>query len=171
MGGRAIPDISAAKANSFPSAPGKDTVIFPGFDGGAEWGGPAVDPETGILYVNANDLSPGRAGANTTNRSSRRAALYLSHCAICHGDDMAGAPPQFPSLIDVGKRLERRSRLSTVIQQGRGRMPAFPNLRTIRCQRWSTFSRSGDKQRAGRARNPRPDMRYRFTGYKRFLRS
>ena len=23
------------------------TIIFPGFDGGAEWGGPAVDPETG----------------------------------------------------------------------------------------------------------------------------
>ena len=24
---------------------GKDTVVFPGFDGGAEWGGPAADPE------------------------------------------------------------------------------------------------------------------------------
>src|SRR5580704_4155357 len=32
-----------------PFSVGLDTVIFPGFDGGAEWGGPAVDPETGIL--------------------------------------------------------------------------------------------------------------------------
>jgi len=32
------------------------TVIFPGFDGGAEWGGPAYDPETGLLYVNANEM-------------------------------------------------------------------------------------------------------------------
>jgi quinoprotein glucose dehydrogenase len=33
------------------------TVIFPGFDGGAEWGGQAFDPETGLYYVNANDLA------------------------------------------------------------------------------------------------------------------
>ena len=30
---------------------------FPGFDGGAEWGGPAFDPETGLLYVNANEMA------------------------------------------------------------------------------------------------------------------
>ena len=35
-----------------PFSVGIDTVIFPGFDGAAEWGGPAVDPETAILYVN-----------------------------------------------------------------------------------------------------------------------
>ena len=40
-----------------PLAAGKDTVMFPGFDGGAEWGGSAFDPETGLLYVNANDLA------------------------------------------------------------------------------------------------------------------
>jgi quinoprotein glucose dehydrogenase len=33
------------------------TVIFPGFDGGAGWGGQAFDPETGLYYVNANDLA------------------------------------------------------------------------------------------------------------------
>src|ERR1035438_6954792 len=33
-----------------PFGVGKDTIIFPGFDGGAEWGGAAVDPHTGILY-------------------------------------------------------------------------------------------------------------------------
>ena len=32
------------------------TVIFPGFDGGAEWGGSAFDPETRLLYVNANEM-------------------------------------------------------------------------------------------------------------------
>ena len=30
------------------------TVVFPGLDGGSEWGGPSFDPETGILYINAN---------------------------------------------------------------------------------------------------------------------
>ena len=37
----------AATASSFLSRrAGKDTVVFPGFDGGAEWGGAAVDPDT-----------------------------------------------------------------------------------------------------------------------------
>ena len=33
------------------------TVIFPGFDGGGEWGGAAFDPETGLLYVNSNEMA------------------------------------------------------------------------------------------------------------------
>ncbi|HEX3387091.1 MAG TPA: pyrroloquinoline quinone-dependent dehydrogenase, partial [Mucilaginibacter sp.] len=38
--------------------PGKQpSVIFPGFDGGAEWGGPAYDPSTGIMYINANEMA------------------------------------------------------------------------------------------------------------------
>ena len=32
------------------------TIIFPGVDGGGEWGGPAFDPETGLLYVNSNEM-------------------------------------------------------------------------------------------------------------------
>jgi len=40
-----------------PFMVGKATVVFPGFDGGAEWGGSAVDPNTGVLYVNANDIA------------------------------------------------------------------------------------------------------------------
>ena len=40
-----------------PLSVGRQTVIFPGFDGGAEWGGQAFDPDTGFYYVNANDLA------------------------------------------------------------------------------------------------------------------
>jgi glucose dehydrogenase len=39
-----------------PFMVGKPTVVFPGFDGGAEWGGSALDPNTGVLYVNSNDI-------------------------------------------------------------------------------------------------------------------
>ena len=39
-----------------PLAVDKQTVVFPGFDGGGEWGGPAVDARSGVMYVNANDL-------------------------------------------------------------------------------------------------------------------
>src|SRR5262249_57807338 len=40
-----------------PFVVGRETIIFPGFDGGAEWGGPALDPETPLLYVNANAMA------------------------------------------------------------------------------------------------------------------
>ncbi len=45
------------------------TVIFPGFDGGTDWGGGSFDPATGWFYVNTHDepwiltLVPARAGA------------------------------------------------------------------------------------------------------------
>ncbi len=40
-----------------PPSVDKLTVDMPGFAGGGEWGGVAVDPATGVLYVNANDTA------------------------------------------------------------------------------------------------------------------
>jgi PAS domain S-box-containing protein len=51
------------------SAAHKQTVVFPGFDGGAEWGGPAVDPRSGMIYINANDLA--WTGGLVENRGDR----------------------------------------------------------------------------------------------------
>jgi quinoprotein glucose dehydrogenase len=49
--------LAGYKTGNIFNPPSKEgTVIFPGFDGGAEWGGPAYDPATGILYVNANEV-------------------------------------------------------------------------------------------------------------------
>jgi quinoprotein glucose dehydrogenase len=36
---------------------GKQSLAFPGFDGGAEWGGQAADAERGIVYLNSNDVA------------------------------------------------------------------------------------------------------------------
>jgi quinoprotein glucose dehydrogenase len=32
------------------------TLIFPGFDGGGEWGGASFDPETGYMYINSSEM-------------------------------------------------------------------------------------------------------------------
>src|SRR2546425_4741623 len=90
-----------------PFSVGQDTLVFPGFDGGAEWGGSAFDPETGILYVNANDNAWTGALAENTGAEPSGRGLYLSQCGVCHRDDMAGSPPEFPSLIGVANRLSR----------------------------------------------------------------
>ena len=82
-----------------PFSVGKDTVIFPGFDGGAEWGGPAVDPETAILYVNANEMAWTGALAPDNGENTPK-ALYMSQCSVCHGEKM--------SWIAAGDALARR---------------------------------------------------------------
>jgi len=100
----------------------RGTVLMPGTDGGAEWGGAAYDPQTGLLYVNSNE-QPWIIRMVTHDTTS----LYKNNCAGCHGDDLRGAPPTFPSLVDIGKRRTREE-LKTLITEGGGRMPAFDYL-------------------------------------------
>src|SRR6202158_5738054 len=105
---------------------GVDTGVFSGFDGGAEWGGPAVDAETGIIYINSNDVAWTGALAPNTGENSAY-AIYMSQCSVCHGEKMAGSPPAMPSLIGVGERLAP-AQIAITIKNGKGRMPGFPNL-------------------------------------------
>lgn len=79
---------------STPSKRG--TLIFPGYDGGAEWGGPAFDPESGLLYVNANemawvltmvDVKPEMKKETWLDAGKR---LYRQNCMTCHGASREG---------------------------------------------------------------------------------
>lgn len=100
----------------------RGTVLMPGTDGGAEWGGAAYDEATGLLFVNSNE-QPWIIRMVTHDTTS----LYKNNCASCHGDDLKGAPPTFPSLVDIGKRRSR-AELATLIREGTGRMPSFDYL-------------------------------------------
>ena len=155
-----------------PFSVGKDTVIFPGFDGGAEWGGAAADPETGILYVNANDVAwTGALAENTAENNPQ--SLYLSQCAVCHGENMAGSPPSIPSLVGVGGRMSPPD-IAATIKNGKGRMPGFPNLPDDQLTMLRAYLMNGGtlgserKEMVGSEPAPTP-MKYHFTGYKKFL--
>ena len=100
----------------------RGTILFPGTDGGGEWGGAAFDPDTGLLYVNSNE-QPWIIRMVTHDTKS----LYKNNCGGCHGDDLRGAPPTFPSLVDIGKRRSREE-LAGIIREGTGRMPGFDHL-------------------------------------------
>ncbi len=100
----------------------KGTMLFPGTDGGGEWGGAAYDPETGLLYVNSNE-QPWIIRLVTQDTTS----LYRNNCSGCHRDDLKGAPPTFPSLVDIGKRRGKEE-LVKYINEGTGRMPGFSHL-------------------------------------------
>ena len=160
-----------------PFSVGKDTIVFPGFDGGAEWGGPAVDPESGILYVNANDIPWTGALAENTADESSGPGIYQSQCSICHGDNRAGSPPAFPSLLglrttDLGKTgvggRPGPGPIAEVIQKGRGRMPAFPSLSATQISALIGYL-TQSKDEMPSPMEPAPHMKYRFTGYKKFL--
>ena len=150
-----------------PFGVGKDTVIFPGFDGGGEWGGPAVDAETGIIYINSNEMAWTGALAPNTGENSPR-AIYMSQCSICHGENMTGSPPAMPSLIGVGGRLTP-VQIATAIKNGKGRMPGFPNLTEDQSYAVINFLLSGESKELASAAPPPASMPYRFTGYHKFI--
>ena len=157
-----------------PFAVGKQTVVFPGFDGGAEWGGPAIDPVTNVLYVNANEMAwtGGLAAADEAGGPGQR--TYQQQCAVCHGLDGTGAPPAFPSLVDVRKRLTDQ-KIVDVVRHGTGRMPGFPGIDETRLAALLDFMRTlGHSPATGKelASGPPGDYDaepYLFTGYRKFL--
>ncbi len=150
-----------------PFTVGQDTVVFPGFDGGAEWGGSALDPATGILYVNANEMAWTGALAENTGEASGR-GIYQSQCSACHGDTMAGSPPQFPSLIGIAKRM-RPEEITSRITKGQGRMPAFTSLTQDQLSAVVEYVMSGESKELQSSGATPADMKYRFTGYNRFV--
>jgi quinoprotein glucose dehydrogenase len=106
------------------------TVVFPGMDGGGEWGGAAFDPESGLLYVNANDVpfwlqmieTPDVSGASGIGR-----ATYVTTCAMCHGLDRTGDGVGVPSLAGLYDRLGPLD-VWRIVRDGRGRMPGMGGL-------------------------------------------
>jgi quinoprotein glucose dehydrogenase len=150
-----------------PFSVGRETVIFPGFDGGAEWGGSAYDPETGLLYVNANDIAWNASLAADKQGTSGR-QLYLSNCANCHGENLQGAPPQFPSLANLSGQRSL-SQILTMIKQGGGRMPGFPNLSAEATTSIGQYVLSGESKELAPVETAKGNQKYRFTGYHKFL--
>ena len=150
-----------------PFSVGKDTVIFPGFDGGAEWGGPAVDVETDVIYINSNEMAWTGALAPNTGENSAR-AIYLSQCGVCHGEKMTGSPPAMPSLVAVGSRLTP-PQIAAAIKNGKGRMPGFPNLNDDQLFALINFLASGESKELASSAPPPASMKFRFTGYHKFL--
>ena len=112
-----------------PPSVGIDTVSFPGMDGGAEWGGSAFDPDTGLLYVNSNEMVWLYALAENPKPGTAVSGkdLYNRECASCHRDDRTGAPPAIPSLVDIAKQMSV-AEVRSVVFYGSGRMPGFPTL-------------------------------------------
>jgi quinoprotein glucose dehydrogenase len=151
-----------------PLGLGVDTTIYPGFDGGAEWGGPAWDAGSGLLYVNANEMSwLGSLATNDSGRSTGK-SIYLRDCAACHGDTGQGSPPQFPTIRGIASRMTP-TQFAERVHKGGGRMPAFPHLQTEALDAITRYLTDGADIPAGTPDNSPINQPYRFTGYRRWL--
>jgi quinoprotein glucose dehydrogenase len=161
-----------------PLSVGRDTLISPSFEGGAEWGGSAVDPRTGILYINANNHASIGALAVHSGDSPGR-TTYLSQCSVCHGDRRQGSPPEFPSLLGVTHRLTAEQ-IAATIHNGKGRMPAMPvqgkslsDLLAYLGTDKDPLSANPGEEQAGApnaaAKNSAQQPQYTMTGYRRFV--
>jgi quinoprotein glucose dehydrogenase len=139
------------------------TIVFPGFDGGAEWGGAAFDPGSGLLFVNSNEM-PWIVKLIPNNDTS----LYVSKCATCHKADRTGTP-MAPSLVGIGRKLSR-DEIATIVRQGTGRMPAFPDMGARNINDVAEFLITGKDKGADPALKDDPSwLKYRSDGESIFL--
>ncbi len=115
-----------------PCADGRPTLYF-NVDGGGEWSGACIDPETGRLYVTANhvgwaitlfrdDDPPDNPNAPKT----RGQTVFEQTCAQCHGLNRLGvgiAPP----LRGLRHRLSDAAVIKQ-IREGKNGMPPNPQI-------------------------------------------
>ena len=158
--------------NGGPFAPlkvGQQTIVFPGFDGGAEWGGAAADPRNGTIYINANDIAWTGGLAESIAPRGAGATVYQNSCSSCHGPDRGGNPPAFPALRGVGDRLTP-SQIADTIHGGRGRMPAF-DIQGDTLGALITYLTAGREEERSDAllSSQTAQAKYKFTGYRKFL--
>ncbi len=158
----------------------KGTVIFPGFDGGAEWGGPAYDPTTNILYVNANEMPWILTMVDRPNETDRKEnnlaagkRLYQSNCMACHGPEKKGSG-NYPSLIGAEKKYTEKT-LNELIASGRRMMPAFKQLKEVEVSAIASYILDL-KEKQSKAyvaptviKDPYREILYTSTGYNKFL--
>ena len=157
-----------------PSTQG--TVIFPGFDGGAEWGGAAAEAEKGILYVNSNIMPwihmmvPLDQGSASKGKEGERS--FLKNCAVCHGQDRKGDPSgTFPNLTQVKLKYSKDEMLKILVD-GKGFMPSFKHLDQRELEKILSYVRDENTQITqipdSEARDEY-EVPFTHTGYNRFF--
>lgn len=152
-----------------------NTVLLPGADGGAEWGGAGVTPE-GIMYVNSNEM-PWLFSLSLKEKRLKGAeqtggALFNKNCAVCHGTNLKGNPASgYPSLQTLNSRLKKQDVLN-ILKTGRGMMPGFTSLTNAQKDAIVNYLWGQEKKEIVDDRSgfdTLSNIPYVFNGYNKFL--
>jgi len=149
------------------------TLILPGFDGGAEWGGAGANPDKGILYVNSNEMAWIQTMVPTISSKklqSNGEKAYRQYCMTCHGEERKGNTLSgYPNLVDIIKR-KNKTFLKQIIAQGKGMMPGFSHLsKEEQANILNFISDEVPKEVLSNELVKGPQIPYRMTGYNKFL--
>jgi quinoprotein glucose dehydrogenase len=127
-------EILGAHNQGLFTPPGLDnTIEMPGNNGGANFGGAAIDPANGNLYIVSKDLPSmlklelAKDVSKSGSPEVQGRSIFEANCSLCHGTNRQGRPPAIPSLVDIGTRLSGEQ-IQSVIRHGQGPMPSFSNL-------------------------------------------
>jgi quinoprotein glucose dehydrogenase len=122
------------KYNTMFTPPSKDgDWIFPGFDGGGEWGGAAVDPVSKIMYISNSEMPWAQVmidvPKNTDDHTLQGMGhnIYNKYCIACHGPELKGNGTSYPSLVNISKKYNE-GQLSQIVANGRNMMPSFKQI-------------------------------------------
>lgn len=173
--------LSVYKTGSIFTPPSKQgTIIFPGFDGGGEWGGAAFDPETSVVYVNNSEMPWILTMVDTKQKSAPKETnfqaglrLFRANCMACHGTERQGSGNN-PSLIGVQKKYDLQQ-FASLLASGRRMMPAFKQLSQPEIQALASFILEDKKLKpqlfAGKENKEDSwtQLPYNSTGYNKFL--
>ena len=158
------------------------SMIFPGFDGGAEWGGQAFDASTGMLYVNANEMPWILTMVEIEEQEMSSGLLadagktvYQMNCSACHGQELQGdVTGTYPALTGLSERLEK-PQVMQIVNNGKGFMPGFPQIDAKEKEALLAFLYNedtkldlGDAHEFGKESNE-GKVPYTHTGYNRFV--
>ncbi len=175
--------LKSYRHNHMYTPPGKiPSIVFPGYDGGGEWGGPAVDPQTGILYVNANEMAwIMEMNENKTQQPKKETMLqagerlYKQNCLACHGADRKGTGNN-PTLINIQSKYKKQDFIA-LVNSGRRMMPAFKHVSDVDKDAIASFildlknEQHNDFVGSTLKFDSVNYMPYKLNGYKKFLSS
>ncbi len=153
----------------------ENKLIFPGTDGGAEWGGATFDPATATLYVNTNEM-PWYFKMEKYDKEESKylrdygGKIYQISCAVCHGKDREGGEMfgKSPALVDLKSRYNKDSIINTLVN-GKGIMPTFKALKDYETEALIAFLLDSEEKVENFDSSDTWPYPYTYTGYKRFL--
>ena len=147
----------------------RGSIIVPSANGGSNWGGAAVNPHSGVMFVNSVDLpwflKLQEMKGLTANNDKTGESLFKLYCSSCHGMDKkgAGAGP------DISAKVKQYSakKLENILKKAAEPMPSFKHLPPVQINAIIAYlkgtpvdTKNGDAALASASTEP-----YGFSGY------